>query len=181
MSAARSRTVTLAVTAEDRRIAWLAWLAIGLTLAESVIPSPIPGVKPGLANIVTLVVLTRFGWRDAAWVSLLRVVAASLLLGTFLSPGFALSLAGAIAALLALALTRGLPAAWFGPVTHSLVAAFAHMAGQLALVYFVLIPHAGVAILLPVFAAAALVFGTLNGLAAAALLRHRPGAVPAPA
>jgi hypothetical protein len=55
--------IELPVTADDRRIARLAALAIGLTLAEAAIPSPIPGVKPGLANIVILLVLLQYGWR----------------------------------------------------------------------------------------------------------------------
>lgn len=157
-------------SAEDHRIARLAAAAIGLTLAEAAIPSPLPGVKPGLANIVTLMVLARFGWRTAAWVSVLRVLAGSLLLGGFLTPGFFLSLAGALASLAALALTMHLPARWFGPVSQSVLAAFAHIAGQVAVVYLWLIPHAGIAWLLPILAAAALLFGTINGLVAAHFL-----------
>lgn len=160
----------LTATAEDHRIAYLAALAIGLSLVDAAIPSPLPGVKPGLANIVTLIVLARFGWRVAAWVSLLRVIAGSIVLGTFLSPSFVLSATGAIAALLALGLTRALPKRLFGPVSHSIVAAFAHVAGQIAVVYLWFIPHAGLAYLVPVFAAAALVFGTVNGLIVAAIL-----------
>ena len=41
-------------TVEDHHIAKLAAIAIALHMVEAVIPSPIPGVKPGLANIVTL-------------------------------------------------------------------------------------------------------------------------------
>lgn len=162
--------VQLTATAEDHRIAYLAALAIGLSLVEAVVPSPLPGVKPGLANIVTLIVLDRYGWRVAAWVSILRVVAGSILLGTFLSPSFVLSLTGAIAALLALGLTRPLPRSLFGPVSHSIAAAFAHIAGQLAVVWLWFIPHAGLAYLVPIFAAAALVFGTVNGMVVAAIL-----------
>ena len=55
---------------------------------------PLPGVKPGLANIVTLIVLARYGWATAVWVSGLRVLAGSLLLGHFLAPGFFLTLTG---------------------------------------------------------------------------------------
>ena len=87
--------IELPVTAEDRRIARLAALALGLTLVEAAIPSPIPGVKPGLANIVILMVLLQYGWRAAAWVSGLRVLAGGLLLGTLFAPGFWLSAAGA--------------------------------------------------------------------------------------
>ena len=41
-----------------------------------------------------------------------------------------------------------------------------------------LIPHNGVFLLTPVFAAAALVFGTINGLIAAKLLADTPAAEP---
>jgi heptaprenyl diphosphate synthase len=166
--------VELLTTADDHRIAKLAAMALGLTLLEAVIPSPLPGVKPGLANIVTLVVLARFGLRTAVWVSLLRVVAGSVLLGTFLAPTFVLSFSGALASLAALAAAYTLPARWFGPVTQSICAALAHIAGQLAVVFFWLIPHAGVGYLLPVFAAAALLFGTVNGIAAAYLMARLP-------
>lgn len=162
--------ITLATTPEDHRIARLAAFAIGLSVAEAVIPSPLPGVKPGLANIVTLVVLQRLGMRAALWVSLLRVVAGSLILGTFLSPSFVLSLSGALASLAVLAVLRHLPGSWFGPVSLSIGAAYAHFAGQLAVVYAWLMPHPGILYFVPVFAAAALFFGTLNGLAAARLL-----------
>ena len=67
--------IKLTVTAEDRRVAWLATAAVGLSLVDAAIPSPLPGVKPGLANIVTLVVLVRYGWREAVWVSALRILA----------------------------------------------------------------------------------------------------------
>lgn len=145
----------------------MAAVALGLTVLEAAIPSPLPGVKPGLANIVTLIVLAKYGWRTAAWVSLLRVLAGSLLFGSFLTPGFFLSLSGALTSLLALALVRHLPTRWFGPVSHSIFAAYAHIAGQMAVVFVWLIPHAGIAYLIPVFAAAALVFGAVNGLIAA--------------
>ena len=145
-------------------------LALGLSMLEAAVPSPLPGVKPGLANIVTLIVLARYGWRTAAWVSLLRVLAGSLLFGNFLTPGFFLSLSGALLSLLVLAASQHLPARWFGPVTHSILAAFAHIAGQLLLVYLWLIPHAGLLYLVPIFAVAALLFGTVNGLIAAHFL-----------
>ena len=168
--------IDLRPNADDHRIARYAAAAIALSIVEAVIPMPLPGVKPGLANIITLVVLARYGWRDAVWVSLLRVVAGSLLLGQFLAPGFFLSLAGALASLLALGAAMQLPARWFGPVTQSLAAAFAHIAGQLVVARLWLVPHDGLWLLTPLFALAALVFGLANGLAAARLLA--PGALP---
>ncbi|MDD4912609.1 MAG: Gx transporter family protein [Sideroxydans sp.] len=160
-------TIKLTATPEDHHVAKMAAVALGLTVLENAIPSPLPGVKPGLANIVTLIVLARYGWRMAAWVSLLRVVAGSLLFGNFLAPGFFLSLSGAVFSLAALAISMHLPQRWFGAVTHSILAAFAHIAGQMMVVYLWLIPHSGIAYLIPIFATAALVFGTVNGIIAA--------------
>ena len=159
---------------QDVRIAHFAAAAILLSVAESAIPLPLPGVKPGLGNIVVLIVLWRWGWRDAAWVALLRVFAASLLLGQFLAPGFFLSLAGSLLSLAALGLASRLPRRFFGPVTASLAAGFAHIGGQLALARLWLIPHNGLFYLVPLFAAAALAFGIINGLIAARLLADLP-------
>lgn len=163
--------IEIVATTDDHRVARLAALAIGLHLLEAALPSPLPGVKPGLANIITLYVLYRFDFATAAWVSLLRVVAGSLLLGLFLSPTFVLSLSGALASLLVLGVSKRLPAGYFGPISLSVLAAFAHIAGQLLVVRLWLIPHAGVAYLVPLFALAALVFGAVNGLITARLLR----------
>jgi heptaprenyl diphosphate synthase len=165
-----SPAIELKVTAADRRVARYSAAAIALTIAEAAIPTPLPGVKPGLANIVVLIVLARHGWREAAWVSLLRVVAGSLLVGQFLAPGFFLGLTGAVVSLTVLAIVVRLPRRWFGPVTQSILAAFAHIGGQVLLARLWLVPHDGVFYLVPVFALFALVFGVVNGLIAARLL-----------
>ena len=73
----------------------------------------------------------------------LRVVAGSLLLGQFLAPGFFMSLSGALLSLAVLALAIRLPRRWFGPVSWSILAAFAHIGGQLLLARLWLIPHNG--------------------------------------
>jgi len=162
-------------TVDDHRIAKLAAFAIALHMLEAVIPSPLPGVKPGLANIVTLYVLYQYGFATAAWVSILRVFASSLLLGQFLAPSFVLSLSGACFSLLALWLLQHLSKDWFGPISLSILAAIAHIGGQLLIVRLWLIPHAGVAYLVPVFAAAAVLFGLINGLITSKLLSKYSG------
>ena len=157
----------LTLTPGDHRIARLTAAAIAIALVESAVPSPLPGVKPGLANIVTLLVMLRYDWATAAWVTLLRVLAVSLLVGQFLAPGFVLSLGGALASLGALYLTQALMHRlphWFGPVSLSVLAALAHMMAQLLIVRLWLVPSPGVWVLAPVFIGAALLFGTLNGL-----------------
>jgi heptaprenyl diphosphate synthase len=165
------KQVQIKTTASDHHIAKLTALAIGLHIIEAVIPSPLPGVKPGIANIVTLYVLYEYGFATAAWVSLLRVFASSLLLGQFLSPTFVLSLSGALLSLGALFLAQHLPKKYFSTITLSILAAFAHIAGQLIIVRIWLIPDAGVAYLIPIFALAALIFGVINGLITTKLIK----------
>lgn len=170
------KALVVKTTLADHRIARLTALAIGLHLVESIFPSPLPGVKPGIANIVTLYVLYKFDFATAAWVSLLRVFAGALLLGQFLSPAFILSLAGAMCSLVLLALASKLPRRMFGPVSLSILAAFAHIGGQLIIVRLFLIPHAAVAYLVPIFFSAALFFGLVNGIVTNHLLNKKPAA-----
>ena len=172
--------IELTTTPEDHRIAQLAAAAIGLALIDAAIPLPLPGIKPGLSNIITLIVLARYGWGTAAWVCGLRVIAGGLLLGQFLSPGFFMSLTGAVLSLLVLAGAVHLPRRWFGPVSWSILAAFAHIGGQLLLARLWLIPHNGLFYLVPLFASAALAFGIINGLIAARLLTELPASNPPP-
>ena len=170
--------IEIRISAEDHRIARLAAAAVGLSLLDAAIPTPLPGVKPGLANIITLYVLARHGWQAAAWVTGLRVVVGALLLGQFLAPGFFLSLAGAVVSLAVLALAIRLPKRWFGPVSWSILAALAHIGGQLLLARLWLIPHNGVFLLAPILAATALFFGTMNGLIVARLLNDAKSTTP---
>ncbi|AQR63921.1 heptaprenyl diphosphate synthase [Aquaspirillum sp. LM1] len=168
-------TLTLTAHADDLRVAQLAALAVVLSLVDAGIPTPLPGLKPGLANIITLLALTRFGWRVAVSVSLMRILAASLLLGSLFTPGFFLSLTGGLCSLAGLGLAyRLLPRRLFGPVSLSLVAAFCHVAGQLALARLWLIPSDGILYFVPPFALAAWLTGLVNGLVCALLLKNDP-------
>lgn len=158
-------------TREDHLIAWLSALAITIHLAESALPSPVPGLKPGLANVITLAVLVRFGFRMAVWVSLLRVLVGSLLLGTFLSPTFLLSLGGALGSLGVLGLAYALPGRPLGPLGYGVLAAMAHMGAQFWVAYTLFLPHPALFGLLPILMTAAVIFGTLSGTIAAVMLR----------
>jgi heptaprenyl diphosphate synthase len=173
-------SITVPTTRQDHRIAWLTALAITIHIAESALPSPLPGVKPGLANVVTIVALVQYGWGTAAWVAMLRVLIGSLLIGTFLSPSFLLSLTGAVASIAVLRLASWLPGRGFSPVGYCLLAAMAHMGAQFFTAYRVFIPHDGLLRLLPVFMTASLIFGIISGIIAQmALHRLRPVKEPA--
>jgi heptaprenyl diphosphate synthase len=72
--------------------------------------------------------------------------------------------------LVVLGVAMHLPKRWFGPVSQSVLAAFAHIGGQVLVARVWLVPHDGVFYLVPIFALAATVFGLANGLIAARLL-----------
>jgi heptaprenyl diphosphate synthase len=164
--------IKIKTTLLDHQIAQMSAIAIGLSLIESVLPSPMPGVKPGIANIITLYAVYRFSFKTAMWVSVLRVFATSLILGQFLSPAFMLSLSGSVLSLLALYFAIKLPSKFFSPVGLSVLSSFAHIAGQLILVRIWLIPHASIYYLIPIYGTAALLFGFINGWITYRLLQH---------
>lgn len=168
----RDRQLTLEARRDDFVIAGLAALAIVIHVAESALPSPLPGAKPGFANVITIAVLLLYGWRAAVWVSLLRVLAGSLVIGTFLSPTFVLSLAGALAALAALGVARASARRAFGPVGYALIAAMAHMAGQFWAAWLLFIPHPALFGLLPVLMTLAVIFGLMSGIIVHAAMPH---------
>jgi len=164
----------LQTTRDDHRIAGFTALAITIHIAESALPSPLPGVKPGLANVITIAVLMLFGWRMATWVNLLRVLAGSLLIGTFLSPTFILSLSGALASTATLVLLSQLPGQGCGPIGYSIAAAMTHTMAQFWVAYGLFIQHDGLFYLLPILMTAALVFGTVSGIIVFAMLKKLP-------
>ncbi len=153
----------------DRQVALYAALAISVHLLESGIPSPIPGIKPGLANVITLIVLFRHGLGAAIWVTGLRVIGASLLLGTLLSPTFVLSVAGALGALATLAVLHMTLRPVLGPVGFAVPAAMAHIACQLLVAWAIYVPHPGLWAAAPVLLAFAIIAGTATGIITVAI------------
>ena len=137
---------------------------------ESLLPSVgIPGVKMGLANIAVIFALFRFGWKEAAALSLVRVVLVSLLFG---SVGAMLySLAGAVLSLAVMALLRRIDR--FSTVGISVAGGVAHNAGQILMAMLILQTKQLLGYL-PVLAVAGIAGGVLTGLAAALLIRRIP-------
>ena len=162
---------TINITDRDHQIAKLSAIAVALSLIEFFFPSPIPGVKPGIANIIILYTIFKFDLRMGVWVSLIRVFVTSILLGTFLSPTFFLSLSGALFSLFSLIIFRNLSPKYFSLISFSLIASLAHIAGQFIIVRFWIIPHNGIFYLLPIFILSAFIFGLVNALVTSKLLK----------
>ena len=153
----------------DRRLATLALIvALGVALhrLEALLPLPTPWIKLGLANVMTLVALVFFGFRDALMVTLLRVILGSILGGTFLSPTFFLSLAGGVAATIIMAWIYGRGRGPFSLIGVSVCAAYAHTFAVIFCVYFFWIRQEALLKLLPVFFIFALITGVFTGIVA---------------
>lgn len=162
---------TINITERDHQIAKLSAIAVALSLIEFFLPSPIPGVKPGIANIIILYAIFKFDLGMGIWVSLIRVFVTSIILGSFLSPTFFLSLSGALFSLLSFIALKNLNKKYFSLISYSLVASLAHILGQFIIVRLWIIPHNGIFYMLPVFIMSAFIFGLVNALVTNKLLK----------
>jgi len=88
------------------RYALLVALAMVLSWVESLVPvsTAVPGMKLGLTNLVVIFALYRMSLKDAAAISLVRVILVSLTFGN--AYAFAYSLAGAVLSLLVMAVLK---------------------------------------------------------------------------
>lgn len=94
----------------------------------------IPGVKLGLANIVTLIVLYLYGERDAFVVLMIRILLVALLYSAMPAP--LLSLAGGLLAFAGMALLKRVKN--LSMISVSVAGALLHMVGQIVAAIFVL-------------------------------------------
>lgn len=163
-----------------RQIALLVSYASALQIMESFIPNPFPGIRLGLANIITLIALIRMGPGISLQIAAMRALMSSFIMGTFLSPSFFLSFSGALTSALAMGLFYKLTAAnkkiYFSLTGISMIGALTHNLTQLILVYFILINNKGIFLLLPWLCISAVITGWLTGLIASGACKKLDGA-----
>ena len=143
-------------------------LALALSWLEGLFPPPLPlpGIKLGLANLVTLFALYALGGAQALGILLARVLLGSMFAGNVTALLY--SLLGGLAALGTMALlARTKKLSVYGV---SLGGAAAHNCGQIAAALLTLGNAAPLAYL-PALLPASLVTGTLTGFLAALLFR----------
>lgn len=148
----------------------LAALALGLSTLEGLFPVslliPLPGVKLGLANIVTVFALYRLGAGAALAILVTRCLLGGLFAGNLSAMLF--SVLGGVTAMLVMILLQRLPRLSVYGV--SLGGAAAHNVGQMAAAVITL-GSTMVLGYLPFLLAVSLVTGTLTGFVTALLLR----------
>lgn len=146
--------------------AMLLTMATVLHVVESWIPLPfvIPGVKLGLANIITLVTLVMLGVSFAFAVALTRTLLGALL-GAGLGPAFMMSLSGALLSWAVMSLLYRALGKHFSLVGISVVGALAHIAAQLSVAALIL-NYPGTMMLFPILMISAVLTGILVGITA---------------
>ncbi len=151
----------------------LTFLALSVTLAlilsylEALLPpivATVPGIKPGLSNLVVICLLYRYGTKEAATVSFLRLLAVFLLFGNPLMSIY--SLAGATLSLTAMAILK--KTALFSTVGVSVVGAVIHNLGQILVAIF-LFDSLEIGYYMLILTVTGTIAGTFIGLTAARL------------
>lgn len=155
-----------------KRIALLSILvsaALVLHMAEGFLPIPYiaPGVKLGLANMVSLMAIILFGAKEALIVVLLRTFLGSLLSGAL--SGFFFSSAGGILSTLTMYSMHRWAKDRFSLIGISVAGAITHNIGQL-FVAGLIIENFGLYIYLPVLTLSAVISGAFIGITAGYLI-----------
>ncbi len=155
------------------RLALLSAVALTLFTVEAQLPPvvPIPGVKLGLANIVTVYAVFRYGPRDALMILLVRVFLGSVFAGAMMA--FLFSLCGGLLCWLAMIPLRRIlteQQIWVCGVIGAVV----HNIGQMA-VCVAVYQTSAVLVYLPVLMLSGIVTGLFTGFAAQFLLKWLKG------
>lgn len=113
------------------RLSMLIAMSVVISIIESYIPffsNIIPGLKLGLANIVVLYILEKYGFREALYVSVVRVFLVSILITGLFNIPFFFSLSGATFSVVAMYLISKLKL--FSIVGVSVIGSIFHSIGQ---------------------------------------------------
>ena len=160
---------------KTRKIAFLGLftaIAMILSYVEAVSPvliSAIPGIKMGLPNVAIIFVLYRFGAKEAALVSAVRVIAVSLLFGN--PTTFIYSIAGAMLSIVVMIVLKKLN--FLSAVGVSVAGGVFHNVGQI-LVAMLLLGTTELAYYMIALAVSGTVSGILIGLCAALMIKKIP-------
>ena len=145
-----------------------------LFVLDSAIPKPIPWIKIGLANIVTLALRIGAGWRAAAAVHFLRILIGAVFRGGLFTPFFLLSFSGGAASFLVMAAAVRWAMPVLGFVGVSFLGALAHNFTQLLLVAAALSDTTVVMFLWPAVVFFSLLYGCFSGYSSYHFCRRIP-------
>lgn len=151
-------------------------LAMIFSYLEKFIPIdliiPVPGIKLGLANIVTIAALILLDGKSAATITILRCVLSNMLFGTPMSMFIAVS--GGIPALTIMAVMKAGYNRIYSIIGISAAGAAAHNIGQIAAAALVM-KSTAVFYYLPLLLAASMFTGFVTGVIAQGIVQRMEG------
>jgi len=127
---------------------------------------PIPGVRLGLANIVTLFLIVFFSWKECFFNAIARTVVGSIITGSFFTPAFIFSLSGAFVSILIMLIVYNFFYGKLSLVGVSVAGATSHNITQLLLAATLFVKHWGILFQVPLLLFVAIATGTINGVIA---------------
>ncbi len=142
-------------------------MSIVISIIESFIPTGVPSVRLGLANVFTLVILYTYGPKEALYVLMLRVLLVGILRGTFLLPTFYMSVSGAILSYIVMLVFSKLKV--FSILGVSILGSLTHGIGQIFMAIIVL-DTATILYYIPVTIAVSIPAGIITGYIAIKIL-----------
>lgn len=144
-------------------------LALILGCVEMLIPIQfgIPGVKLGLANLVTILVLYKMGWKDALLLSVVRIVLGGFIFSNLFAVFY--SLAGGLLSLSVMGIVK--KTGKFSVVGVSIWGGIFHNIGQLAVAMAVVQTYE-VGYYFPVLLVAGLLTGMVIGILSGEVLKR---------
>ena len=145
-------------------------LSIVLSYVESLLSGmiPVPGIKLGLSNIVTMYCLFGFGKKEAFTLAVLK---SGFVLFTRGVVGAAMSLAGGLASVVVMTFLLSLKKVRLSPLTVSIFGGIFHNAGQIIMACFIL-ESTMVFYYFPILAISGIVMGSLTGFLLKLLMPH---------
>jgi heptaprenyl diphosphate synthase len=132
--------------------------ATGIGLLETLLPRPMPFIKPGFANVVTVFAVLACGRGMAFRVNILRSFLVALASGTLATPSFLLSLGGGLASTAAMSMLVALVPTVLSVTGLSIAGSLASLGVQLVIAAAV-VPGLPIRALVP----AACIWGVLSG------------------
>ena len=153
----------LSSTGELTKVALLIAVGVALFVIESFIPTPLPFLKIGFANISSVVAMMSLGIGEMFVVVVARVIVGSMLVGTLFTPGFILAFGGGIASGIAMAVARAIRKDLFSPIGISLIGSLTHVATQFMLVMFFYVRNPAILYILPLLLLSGFVGGIVVG------------------
>ena len=144
-------------------------LAMILSYLESLVPIgfAVPGIKLGLANLVTIVALYKIGLKDTIIISLGRILLSGVLFGNMMIIIY--SLAGATLSILVMVLVKKIKI--FSTTGVSVCGAIAHNLGQI-IVAVISLENMNIMYYMLVLAIAGTVAGTVIGILSGVIIKN---------